>query len=245
MTYLHAIIIAILQGISELFPVSSLGHAVLLPRLLHWGIDEKSKQWLAFLVALHLGTAVALLIYFRDEWIGVVQAFVRSVRNGQIGQEEDDRLAWMVIVGTIPAGLVGFVLQNPLRSLFGSPYTAAAFLMVNGVIMFVGERLLQRQAAERAAAAHASARTAAWRRGGTGPAGRRPLPRHHAAQLARRRDCRLCSDRRADPRNLPFGHYHGGRIDRRSHPRGLGALHLSAGHADHRGGRVAGDSTTV
>ncbi len=160
MTYLHAIIIAILQGISELFPVSSLGHAVLLPRLLHWGIDEKSKQWLAFLVALHLGTAVALLIYFRDEWIGVVQAFVRSVRNGQIGQEEDDRLAWMVIVGTIPAGLVGFVLQNPLRSLFGSPYTAAAFLMVNGVIMFVGERLLQRQAAERAAAAHASARTA-------------------------------------------------------------------------------------
>lgn len=145
MNLLQAIIISILQGISELFPVSSLGHAVLLPRLLHWGLDEKSPTWLAFLVALHIGTAVALLIYFRDDWVSVARAFVTSVQRGQIGDTHDERLAWMVVLGTIPAGLVGFVLQHPLRDLFATPSVAAAFLIVNGAIMFVGERLLQRQ----------------------------------------------------------------------------------------------------
>jgi undecaprenyl-diphosphatase len=148
-TLLHAIIIAILQGISELFPVSSLGHAVLIPKLLHWGIDEQSPSWLAFLVALHLGTAVALLVYFRDEWVSVVLALVRSVQRGQMSGDHDERLAWMVLLGTVPAGLVGFVLQHPLRSLFASPYAAACFLIVNGGIMFAGERLLQRQMAVR------------------------------------------------------------------------------------------------
>jgi len=151
MTLLHAIIISILQGISELFPVSSLGHAVILPRLLHWGIDEKSPSWLAFLVALHLGTAAALLVYFRDEWVDVVAAFIRSIKNGQIGQSHDDRLAWMVILGTIPAGIVGLALQDPLRSLFATPAIAASFLIVNGCIMFLGEQLLQRQEAGRQA----------------------------------------------------------------------------------------------
>jgi undecaprenyl-diphosphatase len=141
----HAIIISILQGISELFPVSSLGHAVILPKLLHWGIDEKAPSWIAFLVALHLGTAVALLIYFRDEWIAVARAFVRSVLTGQLAEDHDQRLAWMVVAGTVPAGLVGLALQDPLRSLFSSPSVAAAFLIFNGVIMFLGERLLRRQ----------------------------------------------------------------------------------------------------
>jgi len=150
MTLLHAIIIALLQGVSELFPVSSLGHAVLLPRLLHWNINEKSDTWLAFLVALHIGTAAALLIYFRDDWVSVVKAFVRSVQTGQMSEDHDQRLAWMVVLGTIPAGFVGFVLQNPLKSLFASPAAAAVFLIVNGVIMFAGERLLQRQTAQQA-----------------------------------------------------------------------------------------------
>jgi undecaprenyl-diphosphatase len=145
MTLLHSIIISVLQGVSELFPVSSLGHAVLLPRLLHWGIDEKSQSWLAFLVALHIGTAVALLVYFRDQWIGVVKAFARGIQRGQISQDHDERLAWMVILGTVPAGLVGFVLKDSLRSLFASPAVAASFLIVNGVIMLAGEQLLQRQ----------------------------------------------------------------------------------------------------
>lgn len=148
----QAIIIALLQGVSELFPVSSLGHAVLVPKLLRWGLDEKSESWLAFLVALHLGTATALLIYFRNDWIDVVKAFIRSVRSGQMTAGHDEKLAWMVILGTIPAGVVGLVLQSPLRTLFASPYAAAAFLIVNGGIMYVGERLIQRQMAARAAA---------------------------------------------------------------------------------------------
>jgi undecaprenyl-diphosphatase len=129
--------------------VSSLGHAVLLPKLLGWSIDEKAAYWLAFLVALHLGTATALLIYFRDEWVAAARAFVRSVQTGQMGGDHDERLAWMVVLGTIPAGVVGFALQNPLRSLFASPSSAAIFLIVNGTIMIAGEYLLQRQLAQR------------------------------------------------------------------------------------------------
>ncbi|HEX6510629.1 MAG TPA: undecaprenyl-diphosphate phosphatase, partial [Chloroflexota bacterium] len=140
MTLVHTILISILQGVSELFPVSSLGHAVLLPKILHWGIDENAKSWLAFLVALHVGTAVALLVYFRDEWISVVTAVARSVQKGQMTNDHDERLAWMVIIGTIPAGVVGLALKDPIRSLFASPYVAACFLIVNGIIMFVGER---------------------------------------------------------------------------------------------------------
>jgi undecaprenyl-diphosphatase len=153
MTLVHTIIISILQGISELFPVSSLGHAVLLPSILRWGINQKSESWLAFLVALHVGTAIALLIYFRDDWVSVIKAFARSVQHGQMSGDHDERLAWMVVLGTIPTGVVGLVLQAPLRSLFASPYAAACFLIVNGAIMFVGERLLQRQLAQRAEAA--------------------------------------------------------------------------------------------
>lgn len=149
MNLVHAIVLSIVQGVSELFPVSSLGHAVLVPKLLHWGINEQSPSWLAFLVALHIGTATALLIYFRDEWVSVIAALVRSMQRGRMSAvDHDERLAWMVILGTIPAGLVGLALQDPLRSLFGSPYIAAAFLIVNGTIMFVGERLLQRQQSE-------------------------------------------------------------------------------------------------
>lgn len=145
MTLFHAIIIALLQGVSELFPVSSLGHAVLVPKLLRWSLNEQSPTWLAFLVALHLGTAAALLIYFRAEWMSVVMALVRSVQRGQMSGDHDERLAWMVILGTIPAGLVGLILQKPLEKLFASPYAAAIFLIVNGIVMFAGEWLLQRQ----------------------------------------------------------------------------------------------------
>ena len=145
MNLLQAIILALLQGVSELFPVSSLGHAVILPSLLHWSINETSNTWLAFLVALHIGTATALIIFFWRDWRTIVLAFVRSVQKGQIGEDNDQRLAWMIVLGTIPAGLVGFVLEKPLKSLFASPMIAAAFLIVNGLIMFAGEWLLQRQ----------------------------------------------------------------------------------------------------
>ena len=152
MDLVQAIVISILQGVSELFPVSSLGHAVLLPALLHWNINTTKPTWLAFLVALHIGTATALLIFFWSDWRTVILAFVRSVREGNIsGADHDQRLAWMVVLGTIPAGLVGFALESPLRSLFATPYVAATFLIVNGGIMFFGERLMQKQMAVAAA----------------------------------------------------------------------------------------------
>jgi len=153
MTLVHSVIISILQGISELFPVSSLGHAVLIPKIFGWGINEQSPTWLAFLVALHVGTAIALLIYFRDEWVSVVVALARSIQRAQMSADGEERLAWMIILGTIPAGIVGLFLQDPLRSLFASPKVAAFFLIVNGAIMWVGERLIRRQVAARAAAA--------------------------------------------------------------------------------------------
>jgi undecaprenyl-diphosphatase len=145
-TILHAIVLALAQGVSELFPVSSLGHAVLIPHILKWGINEQDKTWLAFLVALHLGTGVALLAYFRQEWVRVVTAFVASIRERRVGEDPDRRLAWLVIAGTVPAGIVGVVLEKPLRHLFGSPYVAASMLIVNGLILLVGEHFLRRQA---------------------------------------------------------------------------------------------------
>jgi len=148
MSVFQAVVLSLLQGVSELFPVSSLGHAVLLPALLHWSsIRESSNAWVAFLVALHIGTATALFIYFWQDWRNVVLALVRSVRKGELGADHDQRLAWMVILGTIPAGLVGFILEKPLKSLFASPYVAASFLIVNGAIMFAGEWLIKRQLA--------------------------------------------------------------------------------------------------
>ncbi|GAC1326287.1 MAG: undecaprenyl-diphosphate phosphatase [Chloroflexota bacterium] len=177
----QTIIISILQGVSELFPVSSLGHAVLVPKILRWGIDQKSDTWLAFLVALHLGTATALLTFFRDDWVGVVKAFVRSVRTGEMNAGDDERLAWMVVLGTIPAGFVGFLLEHPLRNLFASPYAAATFLIINGGIMYAGEKLLQRQQVQKEAAdaeepAIAASGGRSTVRVGSAPSGARPRP---------------------------------------------------------------------
>jgi undecaprenyl-diphosphatase len=148
MSVIQAVILSLLQGFSELFPVSSLGHAVLLPALLGWkSIHESSSAWLAFLVALHIGTAVALLIYFWSDWIVLIRAFFRSIQTRRIQDDQDCRLVWMVILGTVPAAIVGLVLQNPLRSLFASPYIAASVLILNGGIMFLGERLMKQSMA--------------------------------------------------------------------------------------------------
>ena len=139
MNALQAVLIAILQGASELFPVSSLGHAVILPALLRTGINQRSHEFLPFLVMLHLGTAIALLVYFwRDWWrlfLGVFglsdPAMVTASR----------RIFMLIVVATIPAVIVGFTLEKYVRGLFGSPITAASFLVVNGMMLLFGERL--------------------------------------------------------------------------------------------------------
>ena len=142
MTEFQAIFMAILQGMTELFPVSSLGHAVVLPRLLGWDLDENAAYFLPFLVVLHLGTAAALLIYFWRDWIGLLLAVLGR------GSPEERRTQWRllawIVVATIPAVIFGFALRKPLGALFGAPAVAAAFLIVNGGVLFVGERLRRR-----------------------------------------------------------------------------------------------------
>jgi undecaprenyl-diphosphatase len=138
MNAIEAAVLAVLQGVTELFPVSSLGHAVILPELLHWDIDQGSESFLPFLVVLHLGTALALLLFFWRDWFELLSSVA-----GQGPAEERQRnrkLFLLVVVATIPAGILGLVLEKPLKHLFGAPLVAAAFLAVNGVILFIGER---------------------------------------------------------------------------------------------------------
>jgi len=142
MSGLDALIIAIVQGLTELFPVSSLGHAVILPRLLGWSIDQSDANFLSFLVVLHLGTAAALLIYFWRDWAGILLAFFGAGDARE--RREQWRLLWLIVLATIPAVILGAVLEKFLRHLFGSPVTAAIFLIVNGFILFAGERLRRR-----------------------------------------------------------------------------------------------------
>jgi len=142
MTAFQALVTAILQGVTELFPVSSLGHAVILPAILGWQIDQQSPSFLPFLVVLHLGTAAALLVYFWRDWIQLLLAVFG--RPTERPRADELRLLGLIIIATIPAAIVGFALNKFLRSLFGVPTVAAVFLIVNGFILFAGERLKRR-----------------------------------------------------------------------------------------------------
>jgi undecaprenyl-diphosphatase len=139
MDTLQALVIAILQGATELFPVSSLGHAVVLPALLHWDINQRSAEFLPFLVMLHLGTAAALLAYFWRDWWAVLTGVLGVGDAHQVG--ESRRVFLLVVIATIPAVIIGFVLEKFVRGLFGSPVVAATFLVVNGALLLFGERL--------------------------------------------------------------------------------------------------------
>ncbi len=142
MSEFQAIFMAILQGMTELFPVSSLGHAVVLPRLLGWNVDENAAYFLPFLVVLHVGTATALLLYFWRDWIGLLLGVLG--RGSPEERRSQWRLLFLIVVATIPAVILGFLLEHLFRSLFGAPVIAAAFLIVNGGLLFVGERLRRR-----------------------------------------------------------------------------------------------------
>jgi undecaprenyl-diphosphatase len=143
MTFAQALFMGLLQGASELFPVSSLGHAVLIPSLLHWSFKVSDPSFLPFLVLLHLGTATALLIIYRGEWVKVIHGFFTAAVRGEIRTDEE-RLAMLLLVGTIPAAVLGVFLENPIKRLFASPYEAAGFLVVNGVLMLAFEILRRR-----------------------------------------------------------------------------------------------------
>lgn len=147
MTTLQAILIAIIQGATELFPVSSLGHAVVLPALLNWTIDQRSHEFLPFLVMLHLGTATALLLYFWRDWWALATGVLGLSSPHQ--RAESRRVFLLIVIATIPAVVVGLVLEKFFRSLFGSPVIAAAFLAVNGLLLLFGERLRARAVGHR------------------------------------------------------------------------------------------------
>ena len=142
-SYLQAIVLGLLQGVAEPFPISSLGHAVILPRLFGWDIHQNDDYFLTFLVATHLATALVLFGIFIEDWRRiVVRACCRSLRDREIAPDDADaRLGWLLVVGTIPAGILGLLLEHPLRSLFASAPSAAAFLTLNGVLLLVFERL--------------------------------------------------------------------------------------------------------
>jgi undecaprenyl-diphosphatase len=162
-SYFQAIVIGLLQGVTELFPISSLGHSVLLPAWLGWDhiVSAQSADesfYLAFVVALHVATALALLVYFRDEWVRIIGGFFRTLRTRQI-ETADERMAWLLVVATIPAGITGLALEHALRTLFAKPLAAAIFLTLNGVVLLAGERVRRRAAVREVIATHATVRS--------------------------------------------------------------------------------------
>jgi len=142
-TFFQAIILGILQGVTELFPVSSLGHTVVFPALFNWHnlVASESKPesfWLAFVVALHVGTALALVAFYWRDWLGILGGLLHSARTRTV-TTANERLAWLLVVATIPAGITGLLFEHELRVLFTKPLAASIFLLINGFILFGGE----------------------------------------------------------------------------------------------------------
>src|ERR1700749_4241734 len=147
-TTFQAVVMGVVQGVTELFPISSLGHAVLIPTLFRWHNivvwqSEKNSPWTAFLVMLHVGSAVALLIYFWRDWIEITRAFFRTLAKRRI-ESPTERLAWLIICATIPVGILGLALERVIREALAKPLAAAIFLIVNGCILLYAERYRRR-----------------------------------------------------------------------------------------------------
>jgi undecaprenyl-diphosphatase len=147
--WLEAITIGALQGVTELFPVSSLGHSVLLPALVggEWAraldVSAPESPYLAYIVGLHVATAIALIVYFRRDWMRIVGGLVTSIARREV-RDADQRLAWLLILATIPVGISGLLLEHLFRTVLSRPIPAASFLVVNGVVLLLGEALVGR-----------------------------------------------------------------------------------------------------
>ncbi|MDO8108381.1 undecaprenyl-diphosphate phosphatase [Isoptericola sp. b441] len=149
LTYLESVVVGAFQGFSELFPISSLGHSVLIPALVggRWARDlsvsAPESPYLAFIVGLHVATAAALLVFFWRDWVAIIGGFFTSIRRRSLA-DPYQRLAWLIIIATIPVGLAGLALEHLFRTTLGKPVPAAAFLVVNGLVLLAGERLRRR-----------------------------------------------------------------------------------------------------
>ncbi|WP_167478031.1 undecaprenyl-diphosphate phosphatase [Nocardia arthritidis] len=151
LTYFQAVVIGALQGVTELFPISSLGHSVLVPAwiggswsdLVTQGDSDKGTPYLAFVVGLHVATALALLGFYWRDWVDIIVGFVTTLRTRRI-ETSSQRLAWLVILATVPVGVLGLALEHPLRTLFAKPLAASIFLTLNGFVLIAGEVLRRR-----------------------------------------------------------------------------------------------------
>ncbi len=196
MTYPEAIVVGFIQGITELFPVSSLGHNVLIPALIggSWAADlnvaASASPYLAFIVGMHVATAIGLLIYFWRDWVRIITAFFSSIRERDIATV-DQKLAWMLIFATIPVGLVGLAGEHEFRVLFAKPVRAAIFLIINGLILYSAERFRTKRSREADAAL--AAERAAVQGPGTGRAS-------HASGQRAERLAEIESGKQADAR---------------------------------------------
>lgn len=148
LSYPETILLGALQGVAELFPVSSLGHTVLIPAILHWQIDTGSDTYLSFLVLTHLATALVLVVFFWRDWIRIIAGVLRSLARREIAADDTyAKLGWLLIVGTIPAGILGLQFEEELKTIFASATVVAIALLLNGIVLGLAE-LLRRRAAE-------------------------------------------------------------------------------------------------
>jgi undecaprenyl-diphosphatase len=148
LSFFQALVIGLLQGVTELFPISSLGHSVLIPSLFGWhdlvkGQSASESFYLAFIVGLHCASALALLWFFREDWARITKGFLRTLGKRRV-EDRDERLAWLIIIATIPTGILGLVFEHHLRMVFAKPLAAAIFLTINGLILLAGERVRRR-----------------------------------------------------------------------------------------------------
>ena len=142
MSYLQSVLLGLLQGLSELFPVSSLGHSVILPSVLHWQIDQASNAFLLFLVGTHFATAIVLFCFYLEDWKKMIAGFFRSLREREIRNEDTyAKLIWLLIVGTIPAGILGLLFEDRLKTLLAKATFVAVALFLNGILLYAAERL--------------------------------------------------------------------------------------------------------
>jgi undecaprenyl-diphosphatase len=158
MTFLQAIVLGLIQGFFELFPLSSLGHTVLIPSWFggNWGLLVRQESlsespYLAFIVGLHLANALAILIFYLREWGRLIAGFFQSLAHRKI-DNDSQRLAWLIVIATIPVGIIGIVFEHSFRTLFAKPVAAAIFLTINGLILFTGEWFRRRNLRAQAAA---------------------------------------------------------------------------------------------
>lgn len=147
---IQTIVLALIQGVTELFPISSLGHTVIVPSLVGWGdltggtACGGKSCFLPLITSLHLGTSIALIVYFWRDWLQVLKTLGNTARTRKINKGTQEWVTWLILVGSIPTGLIGIVMKDKIQNLFTSPLYAAAFLVLNGSVLFVGEALRRR-----------------------------------------------------------------------------------------------------